>query len=85
MLDQKYVEFDFRIGQILVIFQFLRTVNETCKVNHMPTPKLIHIIFTKFNHNYHGTFRNSSNPLTLYEIALFYMLISLLFIDENAE
>ena len=62
MLDQNYVEFDIRIGHVLVSFPFLWIVKEKCKVNHVPIPNINTykyiltqtLFFTKSNANYHG-------------------------------
>ena len=35
MLDENYVDFDFRIAHVLVFFQFLQIINEKCRINHV--------------------------------------------------
>ena len=53
LLDKNYVEFDFTMGHVLVIFPFLWMENEKCKENqvHLPPPhpqKSIHSLVYKF-------------------------------------
>ena len=86
LLHQNDVEFDFSIGYALVNFPFSYIINREIKVylfhtleinKFCPAPNLMIIIM--------GTFRNTKNPLTIWNNPISHRFISSLSIYESAE